>query len=258
MTLPAEAPRLDVALAFQRIVTVFWHDFAAIVVLGFVMVTLPGVVLALAGTHAGSTIVATFGGMLRVLYVVIVTHGVLARLGGQPLAPRAFVRAGFAASPSGLNVALLLGAVTVLALVGLLLAGLAGSSALPIRAAIVAAGFAGAVLLVTAVPVALVERHAPLSALWRATALTRGNHGRIAVVLGGFALTVVPARLVVAATVYGVGASAAHVAAVDAGMTLASPGLWLLALFDLLAWGVGAVIPGVVFAGLVGGRPGLR
>ncbi|UAJ10236.1 hypothetical protein [Polymorphobacter megasporae] len=250
MTLPAEATRLDVALAFQRIGTVFWHDFAAIIVLGFVMVTLPGVVLALAGTHAGSTIVATFGGMLRVLYVVIVTHGVLARVDGRPQGPRAFVRAGIAASPRALNVALLIGVMTVLAMVGLLLSGLAGPSTLAIRATIVAAGFAGAVLLVAAVPVALVERRAPFGALGRASALTRGNRGRVAVVLAGFALTVVPARLVLAATVYGTGASAQHVAAVDAAMTVLSPGLWLIALFDLLAWGVGAVIPGVIYAGL--------
>jgi len=250
MTPPAGAPRLDVALALQRIVTVFWHDFAAIVVLGFFMVTLPGVVLALAGTHAGSTIVATLGGMLRVLYVVIVTHGVLARLGGQPLAPRTFVRSGFAASPRGLSVALLLGAATVLVMVALLLAGLAGASALAVRVAIVAAGFAGAVVLIAAMPAALVERLSPVAALARSLTLMRGNRGRIAVVLGGVALTVVPARLVVAATVYGFGASAAHVAAVDAVMTLGSPGLWLLALFDLLAWGIGAVVPGVIYAGL--------
>ena len=64
------------------------------------------------------------------------------------------------------------------------------------------------------------------------------------------ALTIVPARLVIAATVYGTGASLARTAAVDAAMTWASPGLWLLALFDLLAWGVAAVVPAAVFAGL--------
>jgi len=250
MSTSAGASRLDVALALQRIVGVFWHDFAAIVLLGFVMVTLPGVALALTGHHAGSTIVATFGGMLRALYVVIVTHGVLARIDGRPLGPRAFVRDGFMASPRGISVALLLGAVTVLAMVGLLLAGLAGPSALAIRAGIVAAGFAGAVLFVVALPVAMVERLSPVAALARAVALTRGRRGGVAVVLGVFALAVVPARMVVAATVYGLGASAAQVAAVDAGMTVFSPGLWLLALFDLMAWGVGAVVPGVVFAGL--------
>lgn len=250
MNIPAGAPRLDVALALQRIIGGFWHDFAPIVVLGFGMVTLPGVALALAGHHAGSTIVATFGGMLRVLYVVIVTHGVLARIDGRPLGPQTFVRDGFMASPRGVSVALLLGAVTVLAMVGLLLAGLAGPSALAIRAAIVAAGFAGAVAFVAALPVALVERVSPVAAMARAFASTRGNRGGVAVVLGVFALAVVPARLVLAATVYGLGASAAQVAAVDAAMTVISPGLWLLALFDLLSWGVGAVVPGVIYAGL--------
>ena len=37
MTSPAGATRLDVALALRRIGAVFWHDFAGIVVLGFVI-----------------------------------------------------------------------------------------------------------------------------------------------------------------------------------------------------------------------------
>ncbi len=254
MTDPAGAARLDVALALRRIGSVFWHDFAAIILLGFGMVTLPGVALTLAGSNAGSTIIATFGGLLRVLYVVIVTDGVLARLGERPRAPGAFARDGFAASPRGLSVALLLGVMTVLAMVGLLLAALAGTSALTVRVAIVAIGFVAAVGLIAAVPAALVGRLGPFAALARSIALTRGNRGAVAVVLGVFALAVVPARLVVAGTVYGLGAGPMRVAAVDAGMTLISPGLWLLALFDLLVWGVGAVVPGVIYAGLTAGK----
>ena len=35
-------------------------------------------------------------------------------------------------------------------------------------------------------------------------------------------------------------------------MTLLSPGLWLLALLDLLAWGIAATVPAVVYAGVRG------
>lgn len=250
MTKPAAAAPLDVALALRRIVLGFWHDFAPIVLLGIIMVLVPEVVLALAGTHGGSTIVATFGGMLRVLYVVIVSYGALARLDGRPLGLRVFARTGVAASPRALSVALLLGAGVVLVQVGLLLAGLAGDAAIGVRASLVVAGFAVAVVVTPAVPLALVERRTPVATLARAVALTRGNRGRIAIILGVVVLTIVPARLVIAATVYGLAPSVARVGAIDAAMTLASPGLWLLALFDLLGWGVAAVVPAAVFRGL--------
>lgn len=250
MTTTSPAVPFDVPLAMRRIGLGFWHDFAPIVLLGFVMVTIPEVALALAGTHDGSTIIATFGGMLEVLYVVIVSHGAFARLDGRPLGPRAFARAGVATSPRALSVALLLGAGVVLVLVGLLLAGLAGAGAIIVRIGIVATAFVIAAIVAPAVPLALVERRSPLSTLAQTAALTRGNRGRIAIVLGAVGLTIVPARLVVAATVYGVAASAARTGAIDASMTLASPGLWLMALFDLLSWGLGAVVPAVIYRGL--------
>lgn len=250
MTAAPGAVPLDLPLALRQIALGFWHDFAPIVLLGFVMVTLPEVALALAGTHGGSTVIATFGGMLRVLYVVIVSHGTLARLDDRPLGPRIFARAGVAASPRALSVALLLGAGVVLVLVALLLAGLAGGAAIVVRVAVIAVAFAVAVVAVPAIPLALVERRAPVATLTRAAALTAGNRGRIAIVIGVVVLTIVPARLVIAASVYGLAASAARMGAIDAGMTLASPGLWLIALFDLLGWSVGAVVPAVIYRGL--------
>ena len=249
---PAAGNRLDVALALRRIVLIFWHDFAPIVLLGFAMVTIPQVTLALAGSHSGSTIVATAGGMLRVLYIVIVSHCALARLAGRPLGLSAFAREGLAASPRGLSVALLLGAGTVLVFVALLLAGLAGPLAVLVRGAIVTIALGVLVVVLPAIPLAVAEGLAPGAALARATALTRGSRGRVATIVIVFALTVVPARIIVSATIYGLGATAAHIATVDAGMTLASPGLWLIALFDLLAWGTSAVVPAVVYAGLTG------
>lgn len=244
-------PRFDVALALRQVVLTFWHDFAPIVPLGFVMVTLPAVALHLIGSNSGSTVLATFGGMLSVLYVVIVTVGSLARLTGRPFAPMAFVRAGIAASPQGLSVALLLGAGVVLTLVGLLLAGLAAPYAAISQLLIVAAAFLAMIVVLPAVPAAIVERRSPLAALKRAAALTRGDRGRIAAVVVMLALAVVPARLVVEASIYGTATSLARTAAIDAGMTLLSPGLWLLALFDLLAWGLAATLPAVVYLQLV-------
>ena len=250
------APRLDVALALHQIVLTFWHDFAPIVVLGFVMVTVPGVAQQLIGPHAGSTIVATLGAMLNVLYVVIVSGGVLARLTGKPLPPLLFARAGLAASPRGLSVALLIGAGLVMILVILLLAGTGTPAGLVASAAAAIAAFACAVMALPAVPVALVERGAPFAALARAAALTRGERGRIAVLLVVLALTFIPARMVIAATVYGTGANLATEVAIDRTMTVFSPGLWLLALFDLLAWGVAATVPAVVYVQLARVRRG--
>lgn len=242
--------RFDVALALRRAVTAFGYDFSPIVVLGFGMVLLPEIALILAGTSAGATMIAAFGGMLRVLYVVIVTTGILARLSGRPLAPGAFVRTGIALSPAGLSVALLLGAGVVMVLVTLLLATFASRSTTAIQAALVVAAFVASVPALAAVPAALVERLSPLTALRRSAALTNGHRGSIAAFVLIVGLAIVPARVVLAATVYGMAASAAQVAAIDATMTLASPGLWLVALVDLVAWGVAAVVPAVIYAGV--------
>ena len=176
--------RFDVVVALRRIGGGFWHDFAGIVVLGFGMVTVPQVALALAGTHGGSTVIATFAGLLRVLFVVIVTHGALARIAGRPLPPHAFAGAGLAASPRAMSTALLQGIAVVVVLVALLLAGLTGPAALAVRAAVVAGAFAGAVLTVAAVPLALTRRTTPWAAIAGSAALTRGRRSGVAVTLG--------------------------------------------------------------------------
>ena len=244
------APPFDVALALRRIGSGFWLDFAPIVVLGFGMVTVPQVALALAGSNAGSTVIATFAGLLRVLFVVIVSHGALARIAGRPLPAARFAAAGLAASPRALSVALLLGVGVVVVLVALLLAALAGSAAPLVRAGTVGVAFAAAVVTVAAVPLALTRRVMPWQAIVTAAALARGRRSGIAAVLALVALAIVPARFVVAATVYGPGASLARIAAINATMGVTSPGLWLLALFDLLAWSLAAGVPAAVFAGL--------
>lgn len=246
------APAFDVALAIRRIAWIFWHDFAPIVVAGFALVTLPRVALILAGSGSGATVIATLGGLLRVLYVVIVSFGAAARLAGRPLPLRAFLADGFGASPRAIGVGMLLGSGAVLVLVALLVMTLtAGAAAPAVQIGVVALGFAAAVVAAPAVPLALATRITPVAALIASVRLTRGRRGGIAALLGLVALTLVPPGLVVAATVYGLGADAARVARVDAAMRLASPGLWLLALVDLLQWGFAAVIPAVVFAGLV-------
>ncbi|MGI4878754.1 MAG: hypothetical protein ACRYG4_14845 [Janthinobacterium lividum] len=241
---------LDVALALRQVVLTFWSDFAPIVLLGFVMVTLPAVAQRLIGSHSGSTVVATFGGMLTVLYVVIVTVGTMARLSGRPLTAAAFVRVGIAASPPGLSVGLLLGAGVVLVLVALLFTGFSTPAEAAGSLAIVVGAFAGIVTVVPAMSAAIVERRKPFAAVARGAALTRGSRARIAALLIVLGLAVVPTRLVIAASIYGLGVTTAQQAAADATMTVFSPGLWLLALFDLLAWGLAATVPGVVYVQL--------
>jgi len=244
-------PGFDVALALRRIAMGFWHDFAPIVGAGFVLVTLPQVALMLAGTGSGATVVATLGGLLRVLFVVIVSFGAGERLAGRPLDARAFVPAGFAASPRAIGAAMLLGAGGVTALAALLVADLAAGPAAPVvRIAIGVTAFAAAALVAPAVPLALATHATPVGALLTAVRLTRGRRGGIAAVLGVMALTLGPPGLIVAAMVYGPGASAAQVAATNAASGVLSPGVWLVALVDLLRWGMAAVVPAVVFAGL--------
>ena len=234
--------RFDVAVALRHIVRVFWLDFAPILLLGFAMVTFPRLIgLVIEGTGASGTVLAVFSGLLFALYLTIVSHGTVARLAGRPLEPQAFVSEGIVASPPGFSVALLLGTCAVL----LIIVGVVGGAGRPgVGVAALVAGLSGLVVVFPVVPVALVERLAPLVALRRAVALTRGKRLPIALVVAVVALALVPTALVLQALQ----------AQPTAGHGLASPGLWLRELYNLLAWGVAAVVPGVVYAGLVEGR----
>lgn len=225
--------RFDVALALRRIVDVVWQDFAAIVLLGLAMLTVPRLLGALVPpASAGATILAVLTGLFAALYVTIVSHGAVARLRGHPLPPRVFVARGIALSAPGFSVALLLGAgAVVVAIVALLVRRDAGAAPLGVALA----GLGLLVVVLPAVPAAIIEQLGPLPALLRAGALTHGQRIRIAAVVAVVLIAYLPVDALL---------GSAPVA------SIASPGLWLRALFDLLAWGVFAVVPGVVYAGL--------
>ena len=241
MTPTGETRRFDVPLALRRIALGFWHDFAPIVMLGFGMMTLPGLIAALVPpASSGATIMAVLSGLLAALFVTVVSHGVLARLAGRPLDAGLFVSQGIVASPPGFSVALLIGAgVVVAAILGLL-----GAAAwAPARGIAIGVAVAGVLLTLPAVPAALTERLPPLRALKRGLTLTRGGRGGIAVVVLIAVLTFGPAWLLLDALVRSIEEGAVT--------GFASPGLWLRSLYNLITASVASVVPAVVYAGLL-------
>ncbi len=239
---PDHPARLDIALAVRRVAVAFWEDFAGIVVGGFVAVTLPSLLFhAFAADGGLGTLTATVRAVLAMLYAAMVSHGVIARLSGQPLPPGRFIAAGLLQARPGLEVALLLGAgLVVLMMVELF--GRDGTAAGTLLHALVAATVLwAACVLLPVVPVAVRERLRPLAAIRRAADLTAGNRDRLFALLVLALLTLAPAAAVIAVLVEGDTAS------------FAGPGLWLTALFDLLACSLLATVPAVVYAGLAGG-----
>ncbi|WP_419816497.1 hypothetical protein [Glacieibacterium sp.] len=233
--------RLNVPLALRRIAQGFWFDFAPIVTLGFGMVTLPGIIGALVPpASSGGTVMAVVSGLLAALFVTIVSHGVVARLAGKPLDAGAFVSQGIVASPPGFSVALLIGAFTVLiAIIGLL-----GALAWPpARTIAIATGAVLVLMLLPAMPAALAERLPPLVALQRGLEMTRGARSAIVVIALIAIFTFGPTWLLLEALVRNIEPGAAP--------SFASPGLWLRALYALIASSVAAVVPGVIYVGLL-------
>ncbi len=242
MKVPEETMRVrfDIALAVRRIAGAFWHDFAGIVIGGFVAVTLPSVA-ARAMTQGGDfgTLATTVRAVLAMLYVAMVSHGVLSRLAGAPLPPGRFIGEGLRRARPGLEVALLLGA----GVVGLLIIELFGREGTVAGTALHALVAAGAIwaacIILPVVPVAGAERLRPLAAIGRAAELTRGNRDRLFALLILVLLTLAPAGAVIALLV--------ERDATD----IARPGLWLSALFDLMACSLLATVPAVAYAGLL-------
>ena len=229
-------PAFDVALAIRRVGVALRRDFAAIVGGGFVAVALPA--LALGGIGAGDdrfTLAVTARGVLAMLYVAVVAHGVVARLAGAPLPPRAFVAQGLARARPGLIVGLLFAAAIVVVMI-VELAGRAGTAAGTLLHALAAAGVIWAVcVLLPAIPAAVAERLGPIAALRRAADLTRGSRDRILALLAIAAFTLAPAAALIALLAEGGGGVA---------------GRWPTALFELLAAALLSTLPPVVYQGL--------
>jgi hypothetical protein len=229
----AVAARLDVALVFRRSGEVLVRDFVPVVIGCLALVVLPGVALRwLPGGGDGvATLLTVLRSVLAMLYVALVSWGVVSRLRGRALRPGAFVREGLARATPGLQAALLAGAGIVLLLTLHLFAQAGTLAGWLLNALLLTGALVGLCALLPLVPVAVVERLTPVAAFRRAAALTRYNRNRI---LG--------LALVLLLTLAPVAALAAGIAGPPAGLTLA--------LFDLLAWSLVATVPAVVYASL--------
>ena len=232
--------RLDVGLALRQIGDVAATDSTPILALGAVLVTLPAVLSAVAGPgHSAGTILAVVSGLGAALFATLVNYGTTARLLGKPLGARDYFRRSMIASPPGFSVALLLGAAGVLIAIVDLIAGASTPFGLAITLTVATLVIAGAIILLPAIPLALSERCPPFAALAAAARLTRGNRWRIAGLLAVAAVAVGPAALMIGTPTQ-----------LNCGSSLGDARLWVWLLFELLAAGIVATIPAVVYSQL--------
>lgn len=231
---PGRGVQLDVALVLKRTGEAFVRDFVGVVMGGIALVVLPGVITReVAGGEDWATLLTILRCVLAMLYVALVSWGVVSRLRGRALAPTEFVREGLARAQPGVQVALLAGAAAVVLLTLHLFAAPGTTAGWMLNSLLLTAALVAVCALMPLVPVAVVERLTPMAAFRRAAALTRHNRNRIlgvALVLG---LTLAPS----AALVVGLAGPQAP---------------WAIALFEMLAWSLGATVPAAVYAGLRG------
>ncbi|MBC7506487.1 MAG: hypothetical protein H7267_12320 [Sandarakinorhabdus sp.] len=232
-----DEPRLDVILALRRAVQVFRLDFAAVVLAGVVLVTLPGALTRrLPDTFDWGTFATTLRGVCAMLYVALVSWGVVARLAGQALPPRRYLSEGLARAAPGVKVALLIGAAVVMGLTVQLFARHGTIAGWLLNSLLLTAGLVAVTTLMPAVPAAVVERLGPVAALRRAAALTAGNRDRILALALLVGLTLAPSAALIAGITGPDGARPNDV------------GLWLRSIFELIAWSLAATVPAVVYA----------
>lgn len=226
--------RLDVALVFRRAGQVLARDFAPVVLAGFILVLFPAVgaqVLSIPGEWG--TLFAILRGVLAMLFVAAVSWGVVARLRGRDLPPHVFVREGLVRAQPGLQVALLAGAAVVGGLTLHLFAQHGTLAGWLLDVLLLAAGLLGVCVLMPLVPAAVVERLGPMAAIRRAASLTDGNRNRILAL-----------ALLLAAALALPGVVVANLVRAGDG------GIWLVPLFEFIAWSLVATLPAVVYAGL--------
>lgn len=227
----ASPPPLDVALTIRRTLQVFALDFAAVALAGIFLVLLPGILSRrIAADNDWATVAITLRGVCAMLYVALVSWGVVARLFGRALPPRDFVAEGLARAQPGLQVALLAGVAIVIGLTLQLFAAHGTAAGWALDALLLAAGLWAVCVLMPLVPAAVVERLGPMAAFRRAAALTEGNRNRILALALLVGLTLAPSGAIVAG--------------------IASP--LATSLFELIAWSLVATVPAVVYAGLRG------
>lgn len=234
-----ERGRLDVLLALYRAAQAVRADLVAILIGGALLVSLPGLAARWLAPEGGygadvATLVTTLRAVLAMLYLALVSWGVVARLTGRALAPRAFVQEGLRRAQPGLKVALLVGAAVVMGLTLRLFAVHGTGEGFAFQTLLMIAGLWALGALMPAVPAAVVERLGPVAALRRAAALTQGNRDRTLILGLILGLALAPSAVLLA--------------------TLPGPHPLLFAAFELIAWSGAAILPAVVYAGLRSGE----
>lgn len=225
----AGTPPLDVALVLRRLLPALAAD--AMPLLGglVLLVLLPGIMTRLAdsGGEAG-TLFVILRALLAMVYVAGTAPIVVARAQGRPLG----WRRGFARATPGVQTALLIGAIVVAGMTLHLFARHGSVAGWLLDVLLLSAVLLGASILLPLVPLAVVETLSPLAAIRRAAALTLGSRNRILALALLTGLTLAP----IAALAFGFGGNGGPVAA---------------ALFEAIAWLVAALVPALVYAGLL-------
>ncbi|MBB4630647.1 hypothetical protein [Sphingosinicella soli] len=248
---------LDLVAAIRLALSIFWAQFAPIIFLGLLFLTLPAVALRTlsiateaAPDPALGTIVETLRWMLVMIFLCAVTGGVLARNRD----PRAFMKAGLRGLQPGLVVALTIGIGLMTLRIVLLLASrmlqLGQMSSLLFIVACIAAFAVWAL----AVPAALSERLWPMAALRRAAELSKGSRWQLSALCIVIMLALTPAIMVVRFAVFHSAQTPHQVAAIVQSMTITSPALWIVQLSTLLIYSLLSVVPVAIYLTLASRR----
>jgi hypothetical protein len=236
--------RLDLGALAARAARAWWRDFAPITLLGFGLLTLPGLVAgALLGAAPATdpvwgTAVATILGILAMLFFAAVAVGVVSGELGRPLPPARFALLGMAGAAAGLPVGLLFGTAAVAVLIALRLAPLAGPVGAVAGAAALALALAGLAAWLPAIPAAVAERAGTLAALRRAARLTRGERTRLALLCLGSGI----ALWALASATHGFGRMGA--------LAMTAPERWIGELVGVMALGLAASLPPAAYVEL--------
>jgi hypothetical protein len=231
-----EAIKLDVALVLKRSLQAYVTDFTGVVLIGCLLVILPGVITrSIAASGDFDALLMTLRSILAMLYVAIVSWGLVSRQGDRAMSPSKFICGGLARAQPGLQVALLVGAAIVVGLTLHLFARQGTTPGWMLNVLLIGGGLLSACIFAPLVAVAVVERLGPVAAFRRTAELTEGNRNRILATLLVMVLTLAPSAALFASF------------AGDAG-------IWIRSLFEFFAWSFAAVVPAMVYAGLSGDR----
>jgi hypothetical protein len=225
----ADTPPLDVALVLRRLLPALAADTVPLLGGLVLLVLLPGIMTRLADTGGeAGTLFVILRALLAMVYVAGTAPIVVARAQGRHLG----WRGGFASATPGVQVALLVGALVVAGMTLHLFARHGSVAGWLLDVLLLSAVLLGASILLPLVPLAVVETLSPIAAIRRAAALTLGSRNRLLALALLAGLTLAP----IAALAFGFGGHGGPVAA---------------ALFEAAAWLVAALVPALVYAGLL-------